>query len=88
MKEIPQMPLQKSPPASQNSGTTMANKVVMNLRSANETVKATRKLLSMTWKGKSPPAMGGVKKPHQFWPGTMAFCEICQYQKSFKLLIH
>ena len=32
-------------------------------------------------------AMGGVKKPHQYRPGTMALREIRRYQKSTELLI-
>ena len=30
---------------------------------------------------------GGVKKPHRFWPGTVALKEIRRYQKSTELLI-
>ena len=30
---------------------------------------------------------GGVKKPHRFWPGTVALKEIQRYQKSTELLI-
>ena len=30
---------------------------------------------------------GGVKKPHQYKPGTMALREIGRYQKSTELLI-
>ena len=30
---------------------------------------------------------GGIKKPHQYRPGTMALREIRRYQKSTKLLI-
>ena len=36
---------------------------------------------------KSVPAMGGVNKPHWYWPGTIALREIRRYQKSTKLLI-
>ena len=35
---------------------------------------------------KSAPATGGVKKPHRYRPGTVAFQEICHYQKSTELL--
>ncbi|GKV53440.1 hypothetical protein SLEP1_g59964, partial [Rubroshorea leprosula] len=31
---------------------------------------------------KSAPAIGGVKKPHRFRPGTVALREIRKYQKS------
>jgi histone H3 len=36
---------------------------------------------------KSAPAMGGVKRPHRFRPGTVALREIRRYQKSCELLI-
>ena len=36
---------------------------------------------------KSAPAMGGLKKPHRFRPGTVAIREIRRYQKSTELLI-
>ena len=44
-----------------------------------------------TTDGKAPrktaPAMGGLKKPHRFRPGTVAIREIKRYQKSTELLI-
>ena len=36
---------------------------------------------------KSTPSAGGVKKPHRYWPGTVALQEIRCYQKSTDLLI-
>ena len=33
------------------------------------------------------PAMGGVKKPHRYRPGTVALRQIRHYQKSTQLLI-
>jgi histone H3 len=36
---------------------------------------------------KSAPAIGGVKKPHRFRPGTVALREIRKYQKSTELLL-
>ena len=36
---------------------------------------------------KSTPSTGGVKKPHRYWPGTVALREIRRYQKSTELLI-
>lgn len=36
---------------------------------------------------KSAPAVGGVKKPHRYRPGTVALREIRRYQKSTDLLI-
>ena len=34
-----------------------------------------------------PKSQGGVRKPHRFWPGTVALKEIWKYQKSMELLI-
>ena len=36
---------------------------------------------------KTAPAMGGIKKPHRYRPGTVALREIRKYQKSTELLI-
>ena len=36
---------------------------------------------------KSTPSTGGVKKPHRYWPGTVALQEIRRYQRSTDLLI-
>ena len=36
---------------------------------------------------KTAPAMGGIKKPHRYRPGTVAIREIRKYQKSTELLI-
>ena len=36
---------------------------------------------------KIAPAVGGVKKPHRFRPGTVALREIRRYQKTTELLI-
>ena len=36
---------------------------------------------------KSAPAIGGVKKPHRYRPGTVALREIRKYQKSTELLL-
>ena len=36
---------------------------------------------------KTAPALGGIKKPHRFRPGTVAIREIKKYQKSTELLI-
>ena len=36
---------------------------------------------------KAAATTGGVKKPHQYRPGTVALHEIRRYQKSTKLLI-
>ena len=36
---------------------------------------------------RSAPALGGVKKPHRYRPGTVALRKICRYRKSTDLLI-
>jgi len=49
--------------------------------------KAPRNALATKAARKSAPAIGGVKKPHRFRPGTVALREIRKYQKSTDLLI-
>merc|ERR1711933_376423 len=49
--------------------------------------KAPRKQLATKAARKSAPAIGGVKKPHRYRPGTVALREIRKYQKSTELLI-
>ncbi|KAK0541444.1 histone H3.1 [Tilletia horrida] len=49
--------------------------------------KAPRKSLATKAARKSAPAVGGVKKPHRYKPGTVALREIRRYQKSTELLI-
>ena len=51
--------------------------------------KAPRKQVTQASKAarKSAPAVGGVKKPHGYRPGTVALREIRKYQKSTELLI-
>jgi histone H3 len=49
--------------------------------------KASRKQLANKAIRKSVPAMGGVKKPHRYRPGTVALREIRRHQKSMDLLI-
>jgi len=46
--------------------------------------KAPRKQLATKAARKSAPAVGGVKKPHRYRPGTVALREIRRYQKSIK----
>ena len=50
-----------------------------------------RRKLHPTMGGKAPQKeflkAGKVKKPRKYWPGTVALCEIWQYQKSTELLI-
>ncbi|KAL9935458.1 hypothetical protein V8E36_005806 [Tilletia maclaganii] len=45
--------------------------------------KAPRLVLAAT----ARPAVGGVKRPHRYKPGTLALREIRRYQKSTELLI-
>ena len=49
--------------------------------------KAPRKSLATKAARKTAPAMGPVKKPHRFRPGTVALREIRKYQKSTELLL-
>ena len=49
--------------------------------------KAPRKQLATKATRKSALATGGVKKPHQYRPGTVTLHEIRRYQKSTELLI-
>ena len=46
------------------------------------------KILATRAACKCTPATGGVEKPHCNCPGTVAFHEICKYQKEIELLIH
>lgn len=48
---------------------------------------APRKMLATKAAKKSTPAIGGVKKPHRYRPGTVALREIRRYQKSTDLLL-
>ena len=47
--------------------------------------KAPRKQVGNKAARKSAPAMGGIKKPHRYRPGTVALREIRRYQKSTEL---
>ena len=49
--------------------------------------KAPRKQIASKAARKTAPAMGGIKKPHRYRPGTVALREIKRYQKSTELLI-
>ena len=49
--------------------------------------KAPRFQLATKAARRSAPALGGIKKPHRYRPGTVALREICRYQKSTDLLI-
>ena len=49
--------------------------------------KAPRKQLAVKAARKSAPALGGVRRPHRFRPGTVALREIRRYQKNTELLI-
>jgi histone H3 len=50
-------------------------------------VKIPRKVLATKAARKSAPAIGGVKKPYRYRPGTVALREIRKYQKTTELLI-
>merc|ERR1712203_339281 len=57
-------------------------------RKSHVGVKRPRKeLVSKTSRKSAPAAMGGIKKPHGFRPGTVAIREIRKYQRSTDLLI-
>ena len=49
--------------------------------------KAPRKQFAIKVARKSAPAIGGLKKPHRYRPGTVALREIRKYQKSTELFI-
>ena len=49
--------------------------------------KAPQKQLKPKLAKKTAMAIGGVKKPHRYRPGTVALWEIWHYQKSTELLI-
>ena len=49
--------------------------------------KVPRKLMAAKAARKTAPAMGGIKKPHRYRPGTVAIREIRKYQKNTELLI-
>ncbi|XP_075539523.1 histone H3-like [Dermacentor variabilis] len=49
--------------------------------------KIPRKQLATKAAHKSAPAIGEVKKPHRYRPGTVALREIRRYQKPSRLLI-
>ncbi|KAK0550272.1 histone H3.1 [Tilletia horrida] len=49
--------------------------------------KAPRKQIATVAARRSAPAVGGVKKPHRYKPGTVALREIRRYQKTSELLI-
>ena len=51
------------------------------------TKKKARKQLATKAARKSSAAMGGVKKPHRYKPGTVALREIRKVQKSTELLV-
>ena len=57
-------------------------------KNISQTSKAPRKEVKVSKAArKTAPALGGVKKPHRYRPGTVALREIRKYQKSTELLI-
>ena len=61
----------------QRSGSIKAHLAKLQKKAADKAAKKS---------GMKAPK-GGVKKPHRFWPGTVALKEIRRYQKSTELLI-
>ena len=51
------------------------------------TSKVPRRLMAAKAARKTAPAMGGIKKPHRYRPGTVAIREIRKYQKTTDSLI-
>ena len=56
-------------------------------RKQASSAKAPRKMVAIKAARKTVPAIGGIKKPHRYRPGTVALREIRRYQKSTDLLI-
>ena len=57
-------------------------------KNTSQASKAPRKEIKVSKAArKTAPALGGVKKPHRYHPGTVALREIKKYQKSTELLI-
>jgi histone H3 len=56
-------------------------------RKSQSGIKKPRKDTGAKSNRKAAPALGGVKKPHRFRPGTVAIREIRKYQRSTDLLI-
>merc|ERR1711935_1921 len=57
-------------------------------RKSHVGVRRPRKELVSKTSRKSAPAMGGIKKPHRFRPGTVAIREIRKFQRSVKDIAH
>src|ERR1019366_2671961 len=83
----------KSPPKKVKTPKIRASKVskpASKASSKSKTAsksKASNKQVASNIARKSAPAVGAVKKPHRFHPGTVALREIRRYQKSTELLI-
>ena len=56
-------------------------------KQAGTSSKVPRRLMAIKAARKTAPALGGIKKPHRYRPGTVALREIRKYQKSTELLI-
>ena len=56
-------------------------------KQASSSAKVPRRLMATKAARKTAPAMGGIKKPHRYRPGTVAIREIRKYQKTTDLLI-
>ena len=70
--------------------STLPKKTGPNIKYTPRKADQLRKSVAATSKaGKSNrvPSTGGIKRPHQYRPGTVALCEIRRYQSSTELLI-
>ena len=56
-------------------------------KQVSSSAKVPRRLMAAKAARKTAPAMGGIKKPHRYRPGTVAIREIRKYQKTTDLLI-
>ena len=56
-------------------------------KQVSSSAKVPRRLMASKAARKTAPAMGGIKKPHRYRPGTVAIREIRKYQKTTDLLI-
>ena len=67
----------------QRSGSIKTHLAGLQKKAAEQAAKAAKAAKKSSMKAPK----GGVKKPHRFWPGTVALKEIRRYQKSTELLI-
>jgi histone H3 len=79
----------KEPPVPNGINPVLGKTMAHTKQTARKSTggKAPRHALAAKAARRSAPATRGVKKPHRFRPGTVAFSEIRRYQKSTELLI-